>query len=153
TLTHLRERKASHSLDWKGRDLVLVTIDALRADHVSAYGYERKTTPNIDALAARGVRFEHAYCPTPHTSYSIASMMTGKYIKPLLALDTEDDGETWGVQLRRYGYRTAAFYPPAVFFIDEHRFRVMHESAFGFEYVKEEFTRPDVRHAQLERYL
>ena len=153
TLASLRERKKTRALDWQGRDIVLVTIDALRADHVSSYGYARKTTPNIDALAARGARFEHAYCPTPHTSYSIASMMTGKYMKPLLALGAEDESETWAVQLRRYGYRTAAFYPPAVFFIDEHRFRRMRDESLGFEYKKEEFAATDLRRAQIERYL
>jgi arylsulfatase A-like enzyme len=153
TLSNLRDRGGARVLDWRGHDLVVVTIDALRADHVSAYGYPRQTTPNIDRLAARGVRFEHAYCPTPHTSYSIASMMTGKYMKPLLALDTEDESETWAVQLRRYGYRTAAFYPPAVFYIDEHRFRDLREQTLGFEYAKEEFATPALRKAQIESYL
>ncbi|HVH47291.1 MAG TPA: sulfatase-like hydrolase/transferase, partial [Labilithrix sp.] len=153
TLSNLRDRKGGRVLDWAGRDIVLVTIDALRADHVSSYGYPRKTTPNIDALAAKGARFEHAYCPTPHTSYSIASMMTGKYMKPLLALGAEDASETWPVQLRRYGYRTAAFYPPAVFFIDEHRFRRLKEENLGFEYKKEEFAQPELRRAQIQRYV
>lgn len=154
TLSALRDRTGkARSLDWQGHDIVLVTIDALRADHVSSYGYARKTTPNIDALAARGARFEHAYCPTPHTSYSIASMMTGKYMKPLLALGGEDTSETWPVMLRRYGYRTAAFYPPAVFFIDEHRFRRLRDENLGFEYKKEEFAGGELRRAQIERYL
>ena len=154
TLTALRDRKGkARSLDWLGHDIVLVTIDALRADHLSSYGYSRKTTPNIDALAARGARFEHAYCPTPHTSYSIASLMTGKYMKPLLALGGEDTSETWPLMLRRYGYRTAAFYPPAVFFIDEHRFRRMRDDNLGFEYKKEEFAQTALRRAQIERYL
>ena len=155
TLTGLRERRqGAPALDWQGRDIVLVTIDALRADHVSSYGYTRPTTPNIDGLAARGARFEHAYCPTPHTSYSVASMMTGKYMKPLLALGADEDAsETWPVQLRRYGYRTAAFYPPAVFFIDEHRFRRMRDENLGFEYKKEEFAEPELRRAQIEHYL
>jgi hypothetical protein len=39
-------------------DVLLVTVDALRADHVSAYGYGRKTTPHFDALAQTGVRFD-----------------------------------------------------------------------------------------------
>ena len=83
----------------------------------------RATTPHIDRLgAARARVFEHAYCPTPHTSYSVTSMMTGKYMRPLLARALGGDSETWARLLRRYGYRTAAFYPPAVFFIDEHRF-------------------------------
>lgn len=153
TLSGLRDRKGARSLDWQGHDIVLVTIDALRADHVSSYGYKRKTTPNIDALAARGARFERAYCPTPHTSYSIASLMTGKYMKPLLALGGEDSSETWPLMLRRYGYRTAAFYPPAVFFIDEHRFRRLRDDNLGFEYKKEEFADTTLRRAQIERYV
>lgn len=145
----------THAVDWRGHDIVVVTIDALRADHVSAYGYPRATTPNIDALAKQGVRFDRAYCPTPHTSYSVASLMTGKYMKPLLALSPEEDStaETWAVQLRRYGYRTAAFYPPAVFFIDEHRFRHLRDENLGFEYAKVEFAKPELRKEQIERYL
>lgn len=154
TLTTLRDRSGGPALDWAGRDIVLVTIDALRADHVSSYGYARRTTPNIDALAARGARFERAYCPTPHTSYSVASMMTGTYMKPLLALGAEDrDAETWARHLRRYGYHTAAFYPPAVFFIDEHRFRHMQRDGLGFEHRKEEFADPALRRAQIVEYL
>jgi len=144
---------ARRALDWTGHDLVVVTIDALRADHVSAYGYGRATTPNIDKLAARGARFEHAYCPTPHTSYSVTSMMTGKYMRPLLALDAGADSETWAGYLRRYDFRTAAFYPPAVFFIDEHRFRHMKEQGLGFEYRKEEFAAPELRRQQIATYV
>lgn len=145
--------QAGKSLDWSGRDIVLVTVDALRADHVGAYGYPRPTTPNIDRLAARGARFTHAYCPTPHTSYSVSSMMAGKYMRPLLAMGAADDAETWPMYLRRYGFRTAAFYPPAVFFIDEHRFRHMKETGLGFEYKKEEFAAPALRRTQIEGYL
>ncbi|MBX3192096.1 MAG: sulfatase-like hydrolase/transferase [Labilithrix sp.] len=141
------------ALDWTGRDIVVVTIDALRADHVGAYGYPRPTTPNIDRLAARGVRFDRAYCPTPHTSYSVASMMTGKYMRPLLAMGAGDDAETWAGYLRRYGFRTAAFYPPAVFFIDEHRFRALRANDLGFEYKKEEFAAPDLRKRQIADYV
>ncbi|HSO40237.1 MAG TPA: sulfatase-like hydrolase/transferase [Labilithrix sp.] len=145
--------RSTRALDWTGRDLVVITIDALRADHLSSYGYGRPTTPNIDRLAARGARFEHAYCPTPHTSYSVTSMMTGKYMRPLLALDTGTDSETWAGYLRRYGFRTAAFYPPAVFFIDEHRFRRMKEQGLGFEYRKEEFAAPELRREQIASYV
>ena len=45
----------------------------------------RPTTPRLDALAREGTVFDEAYCPTPHTSYSITSMMAGKYMRPLLA--------------------------------------------------------------------
>lgn len=153
TAAVVRPAAAARALDWSGKDIVVVTIDALRADHVSSYGYPRPTTPNIDRLAARGARFEHAYCPTPHTSYSITSMMTGKYMRPLLGMGAGGDSETWAGYLRRYGFRTAAFYPPAVFFIDEHRFRHMKEDGLGFEYRKEEFAAPELRRAQIADYV
>ena len=141
------------SLDWSGRDLVLLSIDALRADHVSAYGYARPTTPNIDALAREGAIFEHAYCPTPHTSYSVTSLLTGKYLRPLLALGLGEDSETWAQAVQRYGWRTAAFYPPAVFFIDENRFERFEKEHLGFEYAKVEFADPVLREKQVAAYL
>ncbi len=141
------------SLDWSGRDVVLISVDALRADHVGAYGYGRPTTPNLDALAAEGMLFESAYCPTPHTSYSITSMMTGKYLRPLLALGLGSDSETWAQLLRRYGWRTAAFYPPAVFFIDQERFEGFERGKLGFEYAKVEFAAPPLREEQVRGYL
>jgi len=141
------------ALDWTGRDVVLLSVDALRADHDGAYGYARATTPKIDALAREGVRFDRAYCPTPHTSYSITSMMTGKYMRPLLALGLGDDSETWAAALRRYGFRTAAFYPPAVFFIDQPRFGAFEKSLLDFEYAKVEFASPELRADQVASYL
>jgi arylsulfatase A-like enzyme len=141
------------SLVWSGHDVLLVTVDALRADHVSAYGYPRATTPNLDALAREGTLFESAYCPTPHTSYSVTSMMTGKYLRPLLALGLGSDSETWAQYLRRYGWRTAAFYPPAVFFIDEDRFERFEREHLGFEYAKVEFAPPALREEQVASYL
>ncbi|HEY6462322.1 MAG TPA: sulfatase, partial [Polyangiaceae bacterium] len=143
----------ARSLDWSGHDVVLVSVDALRADHVGAYGYARPTTPNLDALAREGTLFEDAYCPTPHTSYSITSMMTGKYLRPLLALGLGEDSETWAQDLRRYGWRTAAFYPPAVFFIDEERFPRFEHETLGFEYAKVEFADPALREQQIAGYL
>jgi hypothetical protein len=145
--------EVARSVDWAGHDLVLLTVDALRADHVSSYGYSRPTTPNIDALAREGTLFENAYCPTPHTSYSVTSMMTGKYLKPLLALGLGEDSETWPQALRRYGWRTAAFYPPAVFFIDEDRFQRFEQARMGFEYAKVEFAAPSLRAQQVAEYL
>jgi hypothetical protein len=148
-----RPSEVPRSLDWTGRDLVLVTVDALRADHVTPYGYARPTTPNLEALARDGALFESAYCPTPHTSYSVTSMMTGKYLRPLLALGIGQDSETWARDLRRYGWRTAGFYPPAVFFIDQTRFAPFESDHLGFEYAKVEFADPALREAQVGAYL
>ncbi len=62
-----------------GLSVVLVTIDTLRWDRVGAWGYQRPTTPNLDALAARGMRFEWAYAQGPNTKSSVPSLLTGLY--------------------------------------------------------------------------
>ncbi|MCA1560723.1 MAG: sulfatase [Acidobacteria bacterium] len=61
------------------RNLVIITIDTLRADRVGAFGYVAARTLAMDALAARGVRFERAYAASPITLPSHATMMTGQY--------------------------------------------------------------------------
>ncbi len=140
-------------LDFRGRDILLVSVDALRADHVGAYGYRRPTTPRIDQLAAEGARFGAAYSPTPHTSYAVTSMLTGKYLRPLVTLGLGGDSETWAGLLRHYGYRTAAFYPPAVFFIDEALFAGFRDRHLDFEYQKMEFASAAERVTQAAQYL
>ncbi len=145
--------EVARALDWTGRDIVLLSVDALRADHVSAYGYERETTPHLNQLAKEGALFSYAYASTPHTSYSITSLMTGKHMRPLMRLGLGDDAETWAAQLRRYGVRTAAFYPPAVFFIDEGKFVAVRDRRLDFEYAKVEFGSPELRVGQVDAYL
>lgn len=58
-------------------NIIIITVCTLRADHLSTYGYEYKTSPNIDAFAEESLLFEYAYCPVPKTSGSYASFMTG----------------------------------------------------------------------------
>lgn len=141
------------TLDWSGRDIVLITVDALRADRLGATRGGRPLTPELDALAREGVVFEAAYAATPHTSYSLTSLMTGKYMRPLLLQGAGEDSDTWAGLLRTYGYRTAAFYPPAVFFIDTARFRRFEESRLDFEYTKVEFAEGEKRLGQIRDYL
>ncbi len=57
-------------------NLVVITIDTLRVDHVGTYGHNRETTPSIDALARRGTRFELAHATSPWTVPSTASILT-----------------------------------------------------------------------------
>ena len=59
--------------------VVLISIDTCRADHLSAYGYARDTTPRLAALAAAGVRFENAYVQVPDTTPSHATLLTSQY--------------------------------------------------------------------------
>ena len=60
-------------------DVLLITIDTLRADHIGAYGYKKAETPTIDGLARTGVLFEHAYSQVPLTLASHTSLLTGTY--------------------------------------------------------------------------
>jgi choline-sulfatase len=60
-------------------NVLLITIDTLRADRVGAYGYRAARTPALDALARGGVRFDRAYATAPITLTSHATIMTGRY--------------------------------------------------------------------------
>jgi predicted AlkP superfamily pyrophosphatase or phosphodiesterase len=57
--------------------VILISVDTCRADYLGCYGYERETTPNIDALAREGVLFENVLAPVPLTFPSHSSMLTG----------------------------------------------------------------------------
>ncbi|MGB3729698.1 MAG: sulfatase-like hydrolase/transferase [Thermodesulfobacteriota bacterium] len=60
-------------------NVILITIDTLRADRLSSYGYQRNTSPNIDSLAEKGILFENAYSQSSWTYPSMASMHTALY--------------------------------------------------------------------------
>jgi arylsulfatase A-like enzyme len=60
-------------------NILLITIDTLRADHLGAYGYARPTSPNIDRLAREGVLFRRAVSQWPKTSPSFAALMSSTY--------------------------------------------------------------------------
>jgi choline-sulfatase len=63
----------------KDLNVVLITIDALRADHVGAYGYARPTSPRLDALAKESVVFANGWAHAPSTRYSIPAILAGRY--------------------------------------------------------------------------
>jgi len=147
TAQHLR------GIDLRDRDVLLITVDALRADLLTAYG-GRGLTPQLDALAKDSLVFRRAYTVAPHTSYALASLLTAKFLKPVLEMHgASADPPTLPDLLRRYGYRTAAFYPPAIFFVDGARFDALRNRGFGFEYRKEMFASAGERAKQIEAYL
>jgi choline-sulfatase len=95
-------------------NVLLVTIDTLRADHVGCYGFKDASTPTIDALASRGVRFETAVAHVPLTGPSHASILTG--LIPLGHGFRNNSGftlsphvKTAADDFKQTGYRTAAF--------------------------------------------
>jgi arylsulfatase A-like enzyme len=111
-----RDRRApaprASAASGNGHDVLLVTIDTLRADHLGAYGYKRPTSPRIDALGRAGTVFERAYTAWPKTRGSMAIMLTGRnasrngYSKthPVLL----DFNPTLASVLKESGYATAA---------------------------------------------
>ena len=94
-------------------NVVLLVMDACRADHLSCYGYERPTTPNIDRIAANGTLYENAISPAVWTVPSHASMFTGMYLSGHglygRNLKLRSDIPTIATYLKRNGYKTAAF--------------------------------------------
>ena len=60
-------------------NVVLIVVDTLRADHLGSYGYDKPTSPHLDALAREGARFTGARAPSSWTLPSVTSMMTGLY--------------------------------------------------------------------------
>jgi len=59
--------------------VIFILVDAMRPDHLGAYGYSRPTSPHLDTLAASGVRFENAITASVFTLTSVASIFTGRY--------------------------------------------------------------------------
>lgn len=57
--------------------VLFIVLDTLRADHLGSYGYHRKTSPTIDLLASRGIRFAHVSAPSSWTKSSMTSIWTG----------------------------------------------------------------------------
>jgi len=99
--------------DLAGWNVLLITIDTLRADHVGFAGYGRAETPVLDALAEGGVVFEGAVSSAPVTLPSHATILTGLYPPRHGALDNgfyqlPDDVPTLAEFLRRAGYVTGA---------------------------------------------
>ena len=96
----------------KKPNIILITVDALRADYLGAYGYALGTSPQLDAFAGEALVFTNAYCTVPKTSASFASIMTGLHpffhktspIKDFL----REDNLTLAEFLKKNGYETAA---------------------------------------------
>ncbi|MEE2789187.1 MAG: sulfatase-like hydrolase/transferase [Myxococcota bacterium] len=93
-------------------NLILITVDTLRADHLGFMGYERPTSPHLDTLAEASLRFRWAFAQGPQTRSSMPSMFTGRYFS-----EVDRTGHTWATihesnvmlaeRLKAKGYATA----------------------------------------------
>jgi len=94
------------------RNVVLISLDTLRADFLSCYGHPRETTPALDALAARGVRFADASSAAPWTLPSHTTMFTGLYPSHHGVKDYSqrlaDESVTLAEVLAEHGFQTWA---------------------------------------------
>src|SRR5271168_1858715 len=122
-------------------NVVVITIDTLRADHLGCYGDKQIRTPNIDALAADGVRFERAYTPVPVTLPAHTVIFTGTY--PTLSGMHDFSGNKLSVSqptlasvLKQQGYVTGAVIGSAVL---DSRFGL--NRGFDFYYDHFDFSR------------
>ena len=125
-------------------NVLILVVDDLRADHVSAYGYARPTSPFIDHLANQGALFENAFATTSWSLPSHASIVTGRYPYEHGASDIRASWSSLtqppfngytsiGQALARRGYRTGAFSANRVYFT--------HDSGFdrGFVHFEDYF--------------
>lgn len=113
-------------------NVILISIDTLRADHLGTYGYQRNTTPNIDQLAADGVVFTEAHANACNTLASHMTMMTGLLVPshdvtlPVMSgrRGTESvkalarEHKTLAERFKAAGYRTARFVHSRDYFLD-----------------------------------
>jgi arylsulfatase A-like enzyme/Tfp pilus assembly protein PilF len=95
-------------------NVVVITVDTLRADRLGCYGFESARTPHIDRLAVEGVRVEHAIAATPITLPSHSTIFTGLYPPAHGVRDNgryrlPDEVETLAERFKSEGYRTQAF--------------------------------------------
>lgn len=109
-------------------NVLVIVVDTLRADHLSAYGYSRPTSPNIDLLAEHGVLFENAIAPSSWSLPSHASLVTGRAVhehgmgnvEPMPWMGWGKSSlnglPTLGEALQKAGYRTGAFSANRIYF-------------------------------------
>jgi arylsulfatase A-like enzyme len=120
-------------------NVLFIVIDTLRADRLGCYGYERPTSPELDRLAASGVRFSHHLAQSSWTKCSMASLWTGMY--PARTGVTRfddvlsDEAQLPAEILQQAGFRTAGIYRNGWV-----------APTFGFEQGFDAYVRPAPRH-------
>src|SRR5947208_5417624 len=98
----------------KKSNVIIITIDTVRADHLGCYGYGLIQTPNIDALARSSVRFSHAFTMVPLTLPAHASLFTGSFpmatgVHDFATNTLPSSAVTLAKVLHQNGYATGAF--------------------------------------------
>lgn len=97
-------------MDAQPKNVILLTADALRADHLSHYGYERQTTPFLDSLAEQNTTFRNAFSPSSHTREAVPSLLTGQSPQDAVDQSYRLASDSVATRLADSGIRTAAFH-------------------------------------------
>lgn len=121
-------------------NIVIITMDTTRADHLACYGYAKIQTPRIDSLAAEGVLFEEAFSVQPVTLPSHSSILTGKYpfhtgVRDNNIYKLSEQNTTLAEILHDNGYLTTAFIGS---YILSNEFGL----AQGFDFYNDKFIKP-----------
>jgi arylsulfatase A-like enzyme len=142
----------------QGPSVLVLLIDALRADHLGCYGYDRNTSPRLDTLAKESVLFVNAYAQSPWTKPSIPTLFTSLYPiqhgvyegeahGPAASLESDTlshDFYTIAEAFKTAGFRTAAF-------VNNAHLPADHGFAQGFDvYEQGKFRAPDINRTFLE---
>lgn len=95
----------------KKGNIIIISLDEVRPDHLSCYGYQKISTPAIDQIAKEGVRFETCISSAEFTPIAMGSVITGKYPNKHGMRDAYShiSGPSIGDILKRNGYKTAGF--------------------------------------------
>ncbi|KAB1187516.1 MULTISPECIES: sulfatase [Haloferax] len=94
--------------DWD--NIVLLSADALRADHLSCHGYHRETSPVLDELAEEGLHFTNAYSASSHTREAVPALLTGEYPDTAVGSDYRLATDTIASTLSEEGFATGGFH-------------------------------------------
>jgi arylsulfatase A-like enzyme/Tfp pilus assembly protein PilF len=136
--------------EFRDSNIVLITVDTLRADHLPAYGYNAVKTPAMDRLAAESVLFEDAVAHVPMTLPSHASILTGLLppshgIRDNAGFILDSKIKTLAEILKEHGYQTAAFVSA---FVLDSQFKLDQ----GFDVYSDDFVLAEARVSSLDVY-
>lgn len=133
--------QVSQARDAVAENLILITVDTLRADRLRCYGYRQIQTPHIDRLAAEGARFTTVVAQAPLTLPSVCTILTGTYpwfhgVRDNVGYQLGGSKTTLAEILKKYGYTTGGFVGTYVL---DSRFGVSQ----GFDFYFDDFDTDD----------
>lgn len=133
----------SHLPTYPGAHLIVISIDALRAESLGTYGYrERNISPTIDSIAKQSTVFEHAYCAAPHSAFSITSFHVSRNTYVEKNIHQTPSYPTIADTLKKYGYETEAFYTDGIFYTEGEKLSHYKVNKFGFSSVTHPGSNP-----------